>query len=173
MVVMRRATLEDRPILESWDAADDVAQWAGSDGPWDWEHELEPQGDEQQIFLAHVDDAAVGVLQLLDAAREPSAYWGEGTPEHTWAVDMWIGEARHRGRGIGTEMMNWALTRAFEDLGAHRVLVDPLIHNAAAIRFYRRCGFDEIGPRRFGEDECLVLGIDRERWRPLHAGSRT
>ena len=50
------------------------------------------------------------------------------------------------------------------------MLIDPLASNTDAIGFYRRQGFRPVGPRRFGQDDCLVLRLDRADWaRPVPA----
>lgn len=41
------------------------------------------------------------------------------------------------------------------------VLIDPLASNTRAHRFYERLGFRLVGPRRFGDDDCLVYRLDR------------
>ena len=58
-------------------------------------------------------------------------------------------------------MMKHAIARAFEQHGAHRIVIDPLAINTRAIKFYRTLGFCDVGPRRFGNDECLVLELRR------------
>ena len=45
------------------------------------------------------------------------------------------------------------------------VLIDPLESNVRARRFYERIGFEQVGPRRFGEDDCMVYRLGRDRWR--------
>ena len=164
MLGLRRATRDDRRALERWDAHDDVASWAGSDGPWDWERELGVEDPAQEMFIITENDEPRGFLQLLDAASDHHGYWGPATPAGTWAIDLWIGDADHRGRGLGAWAMQRALERAFDHHGAREVLVDPLVSNHAAIRFYQRCGFEIRGERRFGDDDCLVLGITAASW---------
>ena len=59
-------------------------------------------------------------------------------------------------------MMEHAIDRFFHVLIAHTILVDPLAENEGAISIYPHLGFDVIGPRTLGADECIVL----ERRRP-------
>ncbi len=167
MLALRRAVPADRAVVEFWDSQPDVASWAGSDGPWDWETELGLEDPAQEMFIITEDDEPRGFLQLLDAFRDPHGYWGPGTSPGTWAVDLWIGEAVHRQRGLGAWAMQQALEQAFEHHGASEVVIDPLLSNHDAIRFYRRCGFEIRGERRFGNDDCLVLGITTASWSTL------
>ena len=58
-------------------------------------------------------------------------------------------------------MMDAAVGRCFEHHGARVILIDPLVANTAAIRFYDRYGFDTVGERDFDGDWCLVMRLDR------------
>jgi hypothetical protein len=40
----------------------------------------------------------------------------------------------------------------------------PQPRRSRALRFYERLGFKPIGPRRFGEDECMVYRLERASW---------
>lgn len=42
-------------------------------------------------------------------------------------------------------------------------MIDPKVTNRRAIDFYRRLGFEPVGVRDFGDDECLVVRLDRTR----------
>ena len=154
-VRLRPAVLTDVPLLQRWDEDPEVRA-SGDDGWWDWEAELATASTWVEHLIAEEDGRPVGFVQLLDAAAEPTQYWGEVAPG-TWAIDIWIGAAPDRGRGIGSRMMGLALARCREVHRATEVLVDPLASNVRAHRFYRRCGFEPVGPRRFGDDDCLVL----------------
>jgi RimJ/RimL family protein N-acetyltransferase len=59
-----------------------------------------------------------------------------------------IGEAAHRGRGLGTEATRLTLDYAFNVLALHNVMLRVMAFNAAALRTYRTVGFREIGRRR-------------------------
>ncbi|EMJ56689.1 acetyltransferase (GNAT) domain protein [Leptospira interrogans str. UT126] len=54
------------------------------------------------------------------------------------AIDIWIGEEMDLGCGYGTKMMQEVLQRCFELTKIKSVLIDPLVSNARAIRFYER-----------------------------------
>jgi aminoglycoside 6'-N-acetyltransferase len=105
--------------------------------------------------MAERDGRPIGFVQLLDAAAEPTRYWGD-VSAGVWAIDIWIGAEGDRGRGDGMRMLRAAVQRCVEHHGATEVLVDPLAANVRAHRFYRRAGFVPVGPRRFGGDDCLV-----------------
>ena len=61
-------------------------------------------------------------------------------------------------------MMRLALEICFADPRVTAIVIDPLASNTRALRFYQRLGFEPVGRRRFGEDDCLVHELTRERW---------
>ncbi len=65
-----------------------------------------------------------------------------------------IYDARHRGKGYGTEAARLALDYAFTALGLHNVLLTAVSFNEGGLRAYQRAGFHEIGRRR----ECWLMG---------------
>ena len=61
--------------------------------------------------------------------------------------------------------MRRAIDRCFAENNVHTILLDPLIENVRAHRFYQRLGFRPVGLRRFGQDNCLVHQLEREYWK--------
>lgn len=169
-VTLRAATPADAPLLRRWDEEPHVVQSDPNDD-WNWEVELPRNPDWRELLIAEVAGRPVGFLQIIDPAREDSHYWG-AVPANLRAIDIWIGEAADLGKGYGTEMMRLALARCFADPAVTAVLIDPLASNVRAIRFYERLGFRAIGPRRFGEDDCLVHELSRADWQAAMQSSR-
>lgn len=159
-VRLRSATVDDIPMLQEWDRDPDVAASSGEDDEFDWVYEIPRDVPWRELLVAEVDGRPVGFLQLIDAAEEETHYWGDIEPG-PWAIDIWIGSAADRGRGVGAEMMRQALERCFARPGVDHVLIDPLVANSRAIRFYERLGFRHVGVRWFDEDECAVMRVDR------------
>lgn len=161
---LRLARLTDAPLLRSWDGKPHVIAATGDDGFFDWEAELPRSVCWRELLIAEDDGRPIGFLQIIDPAIEETHYWGEIAP-NLRAIDVWIGEESDLGRGYGTIMMRLALARCFANPSVSAVLIDPLVSNTRAHRFYERLGFQCIGPRSFGPDECLVYRLDRETWR--------
>lgn len=157
-VSFRRAQKRDVSTLTRWSHADHVRDVIGDAYDWDWPAEVGASW--QEVWIASVHDRDVGVLIVLDAHQDPARYWGSVEPG-TYAIDIWIGDPDALHRGYGTQMMHFGLARAFDDHAAQRILLDPLVTNAPAIGFYRHLGFRDVGPRRFGDDDCLVLELTR------------
>jgi RimJ/RimL family protein N-acetyltransferase len=74
-------------------------------------------------------------------------FWG--IDPHNRRAHLGIGLAEaHRGRGIGTDACRVLLHHGFVDRGLHRVQLEVLATNAAAIRSYEKAGFREDGRMR-------------------------
>lgn len=167
-LVLRPATMADLETLERWDEEPHVIE-SDPDDSWDWRLELARSPSWREQLIAEVDGRPIGVVQIIDPALEDDQYWGEVLAEPAMssrtyrAIDIWIGERDALGRGYGTQMMTLALSRCFDDPAVDAVLIDPLITNVDAQRFYRRVGFEAVGVRTFGLDACLVMMLERER----------
>ena len=137
---LRDANPDDIPILEHWDRQPHVIEAGGDDDWFDWHYEIPRKLDWRKQLIAEIDGRPIGVVQIIDPALEQTHYWGEiGTGFR--AIDIWIGEARDLGRGYGTQMMQITLAR-----------------------FYERPGFTTVEQRRFGNDDCLVMRLERSDW---------
>jgi aminoglycoside 6'-N-acetyltransferase len=160
-------TVEDVAWLVRWDDDPDVAAAIGGRGAdwYDWPAELVRDVRWRELLIAEEDGRPIGFLQLVDAGEEESQYWGDVEPG-TWALDIWIGSPHDRGRGLGAAAMKLALHRIFDQHGAEVVVIDPAVDNRRAIAFYEQLGFERVGTREFGDDECLVMRMTRPRYHP-------
>jgi aminoglycoside 6'-N-acetyltransferase len=159
-VRLRRATIADLPTLLHWDTQPHVIAASGDDDSFPWEIELPRDVDWRESLIGEVDGRPVGVMQIIDAAREETHYWGDCEP-NLRAIDIWIGEASDLGKGYGTQMMRLAIARCFADPKVTAILIDPLASNTRAQRFYERLGFKPVERRTFGTDDCLVYRLTR------------
>ena len=162
-ITLRSMRPDDVPLIELWDEDPDVAASGGADDWYDWPVEVVRDVAWRELLIAEERGRPVGFVQLIDAGLEETHYWGDVEPD-VWALDIWLGSPDDRGRGVGTAVMTATLDRCFGDHGAAVVLIDPLISNERAIRFYRRLGFESIGERWFDDDHCDVHRIDRAAW---------
>ncbi len=164
MIILRHATPADRPLLEHWDQQPHVVDSDPND-EWHWAVELERNPDWREQLIAELAGRAIGFVQIIDPAREESHYWGD-VEENLRAIDIWIGEATDLGKGYGTQMMQLAIHRCFAEPQVTAILVDPLVNNTRAHRFYERLGFQRIESRQFGQDDCYVYRLERRNWEP-------
>ena len=163
---LRPATPADIELLSYWDTQPHVVASTGDDDVADWAEDIALADDTWEIWIAEEDGRPVGVVQVIDPARERTHYWGD-CDEGVRAIDIWIGEEADLGRGIGTQMMRQVLDASFAAPLVTAVLIDPLAANVRAQAFYARLGFAVVGPRRFGTDDCLVMRLERKAWRAV------
>jgi aminoglycoside 6'-N-acetyltransferase len=161
---LRRATLQDLPLLRYWDDQPHVIAATGDDEGFEWETELARNPDWGELLIAESESRPIGFIQIIDPANEETHYWGD-IEQDLRAIDIWIGEAADLGRGYGTRMMQLALNRCFAEARVKAVLVDPLASNTRAHRFYERLGFRPLERRMFGDDDCVVYRLDRAAWK--------
>ncbi len=163
-VRLRAATIDDLARLRHWDGQPHVVASNPHDD-WEWERALRDAPPWREQLIAELDGVPVGFVQIIDPAEEVSHYWGD-IPPNLRAIDIWIGESAYLGQGYGSRIMHMALERCFAVPAVTAVLVDPLVSNLRAHRFYQRLGFTPVERRRFGDDACLVHRLDRATWRP-------
>ena len=159
-LTFRRASRDDALLLEVMSNAPHVLPNLGTDQAWDWPREIAASWQEVWITDLNATSTLMGVVVVLEAAAEPAGYWGEVSPG-TCAIDIWIADASQLRKGYGTVMMKHAIDRCIHVHNAHTILVDPLAENDGAISFYQHLGFEVIGPRTCGADECIVLRLRR------------
>ena len=159
---LRLATLADLDLLRHWDEQPHVVDSDPNDD-WNWELELTRFPGWREQLIAEVDGRPVGFIQIIDPKHEDSHYWGD-VPANLRAIDIWIGDASDLGKGYGTTMMQLALARCFRTPEVTAVIIDPLVTNRDARRFYERIGFKFVELRTFGLDECAVYELSRRDW---------
>ena len=160
MVELRPMRVDDVGLLVRWDDDPDVAAALGGRGAdwYDWPAELVRDVPWRELLIAEEEGRPIGFVQLIDANQEESHYWAD-VELGTWALDIWIGSPRDRGRGLGAQAMRAAVARVFDQAGADTVVIDPKVSNRRAIAFYERLGFERVGEREFDGDSCLVMRL--------------
>jgi aminoglycoside 6'-N-acetyltransferase len=90
------------------------------------------------FFTIEADGAVAGLAQ----------YWEEPEPKYRHAaIDIFIAPELH-GRGLGTEVVGRLVRHLIDDLGHHRVTIDPATENTAAVKAYAKAGFKPVGVMR-------------------------
>jgi aminoglycoside 6'-N-acetyltransferase len=165
---LRPATPSDVPVLRYWDTMPHVIAATGDrldniDDDFNWEIEVPRQVPWRELLIAEHNARPIGMVQIIDPAEEESHYWGD-IDANLRAIDIWIGEPGDLGQGFGSQMMALAHARCFEPPQVTAVLIDPLQSNTRARKFYERLGYEFVENRRFGDDDCAVYRLSRERW---------
>ena len=161
VLTFRDAVISDAPILRHWDTLDHVID-SDPDDEWDWELELAKVVNWRVQWMFLLDGKPMGFVQIIDPEIEESHYWGQIGPGYR-AIDIWIGPAEFLGKGYGTHMMQRAIDFCFADTTIHSIIIDPLVSNQSAIRFYQRIGFEFLELRKFEDSECSVHILHRSK----------
>jgi aminoglycoside 6'-N-acetyltransferase len=119
------------------------ARWGDEEADWPLDDPL------TRKFAVMVDGAVRGLVQFAE----------ETDPRYRHAsIDIFLDPAVW-GRGIGRDAVRTIARHLIEDLGHHRLVIDPAADNLAAIRCYTAVGFRPVGIMRGYEGD-----VDSEGW---------
>ncbi len=94
-----------------------------------------------QPFLITFAGEPIGYIQRYDHRDWPD-YWGHLAMSSAAGIDLFIGEAAFRHRGLGSALIRrFLIEHVFVDPAIDRCVIDPDPANAAAIRAYEKTGF--------------------------------
>lgn len=159
---LREATMDDLETLIWWHQQSHIVD-AGPGKDYKWEREINRHPDWRKQYMAIENDEPVGFVQICDPYEEDTGRW-ENMPHRLRAIDVWIGEPENLSKGYGTKIMLLAMAEAFSDPEVHALLVDPLISNKKAQRFYARFGFKFVETKKIYGESCYILKIRRDQY---------
>jgi aminoglycoside 6'-N-acetyltransferase len=116
------------------------ARWRGGPHHADLVAEIREAIAERGLdyYVVELDGRVAGAIQW--AAEEDPEY-------HHASIDIYLDPAVHGG-GVGTDAVRTLAAHLVDDLGFHRLVIDPAADNAAAIRCYTKVGFRPVGVLR-------------------------
>jgi aminoglycoside 6'-N-acetyltransferase len=136
-VTLRRVERRDADRVAAMLAEPEVARWWAGEDPVDDAAAL-VEATEEVVFAIEVEGEVVGVVQ----------YYEETDPMYRHAgMDVFLATAA-QGRGLGSEALLLLARYLFDELGHHRLVIDPAVANERAIRTYERIGFRRVGVMR-------------------------
>ncbi len=160
-LALRRLVRADLDALAAIMADPEIVRWYG------------PADQAVEEIAAHLADGvvtpflivergtAIGYLQAYHANADD--FWpGFGVPRETFGLDLSIGGAANRGRGVGAAAIRLMVERLWAIPEIVRLQIDPDPSNAPAIRAYETTGF----VRRFegpGYDGAPMVYMTMER----------
>ena len=135
-VTLRPVTADDMAALAEVFAIPEVAEW--------W-----PGENEERLRAALEDDDGVGLVIELDGRMIGYIqYFEETDPDYRHAaIDIAL-RPDFCNRALGTDALRTLCRHLFDDLGHHRITIDPSLSNARAIASYRKVGFCDVGVMR-------------------------
>jgi len=139
-VVLRALREADADELSAVVIQPEVARWWGS-RPHDREHHRAGFVEDavgHEAFAIEVDGALAGWLGVYE----------EDEPDYRHAgLDIFLNPSLH-GLGLGPEALRLAARWLVDELGHHRLIIDPAAANSRAIAVYAAIGFRPVGVMR-------------------------
>jgi aminoglycoside 6'-N-acetyltransferase len=136
LVTLRPVNAADVAVLARIRAEPEVYRWWGGGG--DLVAAVEADLADDDVLVIERDGEVVGWIQ----------WHAEDDPDYRHAgIDVYLSAAWHGG-GLGTDAVRTLATHLIDDLGHHRLTIDPAVDNAAAIRAYEKVGFRPVGVMR-------------------------
>jgi len=136
-VVLRLATEQDLPRLIAIIQSPEVAVW--------WGLTPDPDALRNDIFA---DDITTFAIEVGDEVAGLLQYHEETTPGYRSAgLDIALAP-EHQGQGLGVDALRTLARFLFDELGHHRLTIDPATANERAIAAYRKVGFKPVGVMR-------------------------
>jgi aminoglycoside 6'-N-acetyltransferase len=136
-VALRPLVEADAPVLRAILATPKVSRWWAAEEDPAWPFET----DNTVHRLAVHDGSSAAVIGMVQ-------YWEQDDPVYRHAaVDIFL-DPRVHGHGLGTDAVRTLVRHLLDDVGHHRVTIDPAVANASAIRCYEKVGFRRVGVMR-------------------------
>jgi aminoglycoside 6'-N-acetyltransferase len=152
---VRRLSERDYPLISRWRSDPRVLEFfGGRDSPLDEEAVRAKyqarRRDRRGRFIEYI--ACVAELHGKPIAFVQHERWpryelealGMDPGERTYAIDLFIGNPKMWGRGLGSRLVREMADHLIRQRGAARVTVDPRVDNARAIRAYEKAGFRKV-----------------------------
>jgi len=136
-VTLRPLAEDDVEALAGLFAEPEVAEW------WPGENSVRLQAllddeDEGVGFVIEVDGGLIGFVQ----------YFEETDPDYRHASIDIVLHPDWTDKGLGTDAVRTLARHLFDEVGHHRITIDPALINARAIASYRKVGFRDVGVMR-------------------------
>ncbi len=149
LVTLRPIEREDVALLHAWDQ--DPLSWPeNSPKPYTPRSLADTLAayDAKEKGLLRADDRTVPLAVTVAGELVGSvSLWGIDAFNRRAHLGITLG-AEHRGKGYGTDACRVIVRHAFVDRGLHRVQLEVLASNTAALRAYQKAGFVREGVLR-------------------------
>ena len=159
----------DFPRMVMWINAPHVAPWWAEGRVWSLDdiekkygtyvegYKLENnQRKPIYAYTIYYQSVPIGYIQYYNIYDFPADQVADlsGLPPSLAAIDLYIGDSRFIGKGLGVQIINQFLDRiVFKQFDA--CFVDPACKNIAAIKAYKKAGFQMI--KQIGDNVCWMI----------------
>lgn len=150
-VSFRRLTLEDLPLLYEWIKNEPIVNdfWGyDHEGPYEefikgFMDSIEGR-EPTEPYMIFYHEVPIGYVQTYMWKHYP--VYGEHIDlKDAAGLDILIGNAEFRGKGLGADILRRFLSEAvFTNPDVERCIIDPEVRNSAAVRAYEKVGFQIV-----------------------------
>lgn len=155
------------PLLATWRSQPHVARWFhGALTPEQTAAKFLPRirGDDPvQGYIAYLGDEPVGYIQSYRVGDHPHTAAAMGVDGDARGIDLLIGDAGSIGRGLGVRVVREFCEQLWRDARIERIVTNPDVDNAAAIRCYEKAGFTRLRTIPGTQDANQHLLLERRR----------
>lgn len=175
-ISFRPLTLDDMPQMSAWLSDPVVSEWYG-EGEASIEHLNEKYApginnrEPTRGFICLINEVDVGYIQAVPIDGYPEYQVQLQLEPGAIGIDIFLGDERYRGRGIGSEILRTFTERiVFGQLRASFAVIGPDPANTRAVRSYEKAGFswlktvyvsDEDRPDENGEEYLMIRYPER------------
>jgi RimJ/RimL family protein N-acetyltransferase len=148
-VGFRRITRDDLPLLHGWLQREHVARWWNERSTYDEveRHYLPAiEGREPtDHYLILLDGEPAGFIQTYLVSDYPEHAAQIGLGEGVAGVDLFLGEERLLGRGLGSGALRaFVIEIVFSRPETGACVADPDVRNVASVRAFEKAGFRSV-----------------------------
>lgn len=143
-VTLRTTTEADRSALIAIRSTDEVQlRWKGDDLDAEFTDDL-ADDETSRLTITETGGNEKPAGRVLGLVQ----FYEEEDPDYRHAsIDIYVDPAVHR-QGVATDTLQTLVTYLFDELGHHRLTIDPAADNKPAIACYGAIGFTPVGVMR-------------------------
>lgn len=114
-----------------------------------------------ECFVVTLGGRPIGFLQTHPVGPEAEYARWRSTHGETWGMDLLLGDPADTGRGLGPQVIRAVLRLWLRQRPAlRRMLIDPDVRNARALKACQKAGFSALGEHLFSSGSLPLLALD-------------
>jgi len=142
-----REQASDFELLVRWLSDPRIQEWYGDSGRSSRQIEEDYRArlaadDPVRPCMVEWQGEPIGYLQFYPVAEAEDYQLDHA--DATWGIDLFLGEPGHWSGGIGSELLAATIEYLCLREAVARVVIDPRVDNARAIRCYEKAGFRKL-----------------------------
>jgi len=99
----------------------------------------------KERYIIEFSNEVIGYLQFYCIEKEQCEEYGLiDSKDIIYGTDMFIGEPKYWGQGIGTVVMKNVVKFLIAERKAKKIILDPQCRNSRAVCCYEKCGFKKV-----------------------------